>query len=134
MMSDVCCRFYIESTIRGYHEYKSIWGDPTLGEELERKREPGNPYDTHAVTVIKLISGSNVIVGNLPRAISPICSMFIRTIINRVNGTCRYSSDIPQGGLEIPCVLTFLTKNFEEGNKSIKSTLLLAPVELNFTN
>ena len=31
--------FSVESMIRGYHEYKLIWNDPTLGEELEIKRE-----------------------------------------------------------------------------------------------
>ena len=140
MMSDGCCRFSIESMIRGYHEYKSILSDPTLGEELECKREPGNPHDTHAIAVIKSISGSRVTVGHLPRTISPICSIFIRrggTIISRVNGTRRYSSDIPQGGLEIPCVLTFLAKNFEEGNRTkqlLESTLLLTPVELNLVS
>ena len=76
-MSDGCC-FSIESMIRGYNEYNSIWTDPTLGGELECKREPENPHDTHAVTVIKTISGSNVTVGHFPRSISPICSIFIR--------------------------------------------------------
>ena len=61
----------IEFMIRGYHEYKSIWSDHTLEEELECKREPGNPHDTHAIAVIKTISGSSVTVGHLPRAISP---------------------------------------------------------------
>ena len=93
--------------IRVYHEYKTIWSDPTLGEELECKRDSGNLHDTHAFAVIKTISGSNVTVGHLPRSISPICSIFIRrggTITSRVNGTRRYSADIPQGGLEIPGV------------------------------
>ena len=137
LMSDGCCRFAIESIIRGYHEYKLILSDPTLDEELECKREPGNPHDAHAVAVIKTISGSSLTVGHLPKAISPICSIFIRhggTIISRVNGTCRYSADIPQRGLEIPCVLTFLVKDFNEGNKTkhfLQATLPLVPVELN---
>ena len=50
---DGVCRFSVESVIRGYHEYKSIWSDPMLGEELECKRESGNSHDTHAVAVIK---------------------------------------------------------------------------------
>ena len=140
LVSDGYCHFSIEFMIRGYHEYKSIWSDPTLEEELECKREPGNPHDTHAVAVIKTISGSSVTVGHLPRAISPVCSIFIRhggTIISRVNGTRRYSADISQGGLEIPCVLTFLAKNFKEGNKTkrlLEATLSLAPVELNMVS
>ena len=43
-----------------------------------------------------------------------------------VDGSRRYSSDIPQGGLEIPCVLTFTAQSSIEGNKSeklIKSAL-----------
>ena len=55
-------------------------------------------------------------------------------IRSRVNGTRRYSADIPQGGLEIPCVLTFLAKDFKEGNKTkqlLEATLSLAPVKLN---
>ena len=118
----------------------SRYGVITLEEELECKREPGNPHDTHAVAVIKTISGSSVTVGHLPRAIFPVCSIFIRhggTIISRVNGTHRYSPDIPQGGLEIPCVLTFLAKNFKEGNKTkrlLEATLSLTPVELNMVS
>ena len=64
--------FYRVHEIRGYHDYKPIWSDPTLEEELECKREPGNPHDTHAVAVIKAISGSSVTVGYLPGLISPI--------------------------------------------------------------
>ena len=97
LVLDGCCLFSIESMIRGYHEYKSIWSDPMLEEELECKREPGNPHDTHAVAVIKTISGSIATVGHLPRAISPICSIFIRhggKIISKVNGMRRYSADI----------------------------------------
>ena len=46
-------------------------------------------------------------------------------------------ADIPQGGLEIPCVLTFHAKNFREGNKikqPLEATLLLALVELNLVS
>ena len=53
--------------------------------------------------------------------------------MSRINGTCSYSADLPQRGLEIPCVLIFLAKNFKEGNKSkqlLEATLSLAPVEL----
>ena len=87
-----------------------------------------------------LISGSNATVDHLPKSISPICSIFIRrggTIKSRINGTHRYSADLPQGGLEIPCVLPFLAKNFKEGNKSkqlLEATLSLAPVEFNMVS
>ena len=58
-----------------------------------------------------------------------ICSIFLRrggTINCTVDGSRRYSSDISQGGLEIPCVLTFTAQGSVEGNKAeklIESTL-----------
>ena len=65
-----------------------------------------NSKDPFAVAVVK----SQVAVGHIPRKISSICSMFLRhggTICCRVTGSRRYSQDLPQGGLEIPCMLTF---------------------------
>lgn len=49
--------------------------------------------------------------GNVPRKISALCSTFIRkggTISCCVTGSRRYSSDLPQGGLEIPCIIKFV--------------------------
>ena len=50
------------------------------------------------------------VVGHIPRRISAACSLFIERngrIHCRITGTRQYSADLPQGGLEIPCVLTF---------------------------
>ena len=121
--------FSIESMIRGYHEYKLIWNNPVVGEDLLCEREVGNPHDTHAVAVKKVIDGNLTVVGHIPQRISSICSIFMRrggTINCTVDGSRRYSSDIPQGGLEIPCVLTFTAQSSVEGNKAeklIESTL-----------
>ena len=60
----------------------------------------------YAVSVIR----DDVIVGHLPRNISTPCHMFLRfggTIESVVNGARRYSADLEQGGLEIPCSLIF---------------------------
>ena len=41
---------------------------------------------------------------------SAVCSLFLRrngSIVCQVNGSRRYSSVLPQGGLEIPCKLIF---------------------------
>ena len=49
-------------------------------------------------------------VGHLPKKISRMCSMFIQEggeILCMVIGNRRYSSDLAQGGLEIPCTLLF---------------------------
>ena len=63
---------------------------------------------------------------------SAICSLFLRrggSIVCRTTGSRRYSQDLPQGGLEIPCLLFFsgkpdkieklkaLIKEFEVGQK-----------------
>ena len=66
---------------------------------------------------------------HIPQRISSICSIFLRcggTINCTVDGSRQYSSDIPQGGLEMLCVLTFTAQSSVEGNKAeklIESTL-----------
>ena len=94
-----------DSMVRGYHIYKDIW-EAAVGEVLDCRREGSNRYDPFAVAIMK----NNTIVGHIPRKISALCSLFLRrngSISCQVNGTRRYSSDLPQGGLEIPCVLIF---------------------------
>lgn len=113
--------FDVESMIRGYHEYIHIWESPSTGESLVCEREIGNSHDTHAVAIKKDIDGEIKTVGHIPRKISVICSIFIRrggSILCLVNGARRYSSDLPQGGLEIPCVLKFAARNEKEAAKT----------------
>ena len=101
--------FIVDSVIRGHHIYKAIW-EPVNGEELNTERETGNPHDPLAVAVTKLLREERRIVGHLPRRISPLCSAFLRrggTIKCIVNGYCKYSEDLPQGGLEVPYQLLF---------------------------
>ena len=95
----------MESVIRGYHEYRSTW-EAAYGELLSCQRETGNSYDSFAVGVMK--NGS--IVGHIPRKLSAVCAMFLQQggfILCQVSGNRQYSRDLPQGGLEIPCILTF---------------------------
>ena len=43
-------------------------------------------------------------------------------------GHRRYLANLPQGGLEIPCILNFVTNNYKEGKKAkqlIESTLYI---------
>lgn len=97
--------FSLSSSIRGYHVYKDIW-EAAEGEVLPCSRELHNLRDPFAVAIKK----DDIIVGHVPRIISATCSSFLRrtgTITCRVIGGRRYSSDLPQGGLEIPCMLTF---------------------------
>ena len=98
--------FTVDSMIRGNHVYKDIW-DSHLGEELTCRRERNNIHDPYTVAVLK----SDVIVGHIPRAISAACYVFLgragSTISCKVTGPRRYSADLPQGGLEIPCSIEF---------------------------
>ena len=93
------------SIVRGHHIYKETW-NPFVGEELQCKIEHGNVHDIYAVAVIR----EDIVVGHLPRNISTPCHLFLRKggIISCViNGARRYSADLIQGGLEVPCRLVF---------------------------
>ena len=97
--------FEMESCIRGHHIYKDIW-TPVVDEELSCRREEGNISDPYAVAFIK----SGVIVGHVPRRISATCNLFMQrggAVMCKVTGLRRYSSDLPQGSLEVPCRLVF---------------------------
>ena len=89
----------IESMVRGYHVYKDIW-DAAEDELLDCRREPFNSYNPFAVSVIR----NGTAVGHIPKKIS-----FVPFLHHsyRMAGEKRYVRDLPQGGLEIPCVLTF---------------------------
>ena len=100
--------FAVEAMVRGYHVYHLIWDAPIDGEGLECFREVGNVHNPSAVAIKK----DGVIVGHVPRIILAVCSSFIRrggSILCKVTGTRRYSTDLPQGVVEVPCVLTFQT-------------------------
>ena len=91
--------------IRGYHVYGAIWSS-TIGEILTCERDRHNTTDRYAVAVMK----SGIVVGHLPRKISRMCSLFLRrggNIHCIISGERRYSRDLPQGGLEIPCRIIF---------------------------
>ena len=60
-------KFSLNSMVRGYHKYKSLWMNPFDGEELICKREIGNPCDPQAVAMKKEISQVLQVVGHVPR-------------------------------------------------------------------
>ena len=98
--------FTCDSMVRGYHVYQDTW-QAVLGEILQCRRETNNRRDPFAM------KNGNV-VGHLPRKISALCSLFLsrRWVITcTVTGSRRYSADLAQGGLEIPCCLTFTGEN-----------------------
>ena len=94
--------------VRGYHIYRDVW-TATDREVLTCQRESHNPKDRYAVAVKK----DEITIGHLPRKVSCVCSLFLRrggSINCIVTGRRRYSADLPQGGLEIPCKLIFSGK------------------------
>ena len=109
--------------IRGCHVYKAIW-IAAIGEHLTRERQPANPLDRYAVAVIR----NGLVIGHLPKKISKVCSLFLRrggTLQCIVSGNRSYSTDRPQGWLEIPCCLIFKgeLKELSKFNKCLKKCL-----------
>ena len=98
--------FSTEGEIHGYHVYQSVW-TPVINEVLQCEREEDNSEDRYVVVVKK----SSTIVGHLPRRISALWSVFIRKggiIRCRVMGSHQYCRHLVQGGMEVPCQLTFI--------------------------
>ena len=96
----------MESCVRGHHIYRDVWS-PSLGEVLQCRQELENTKDHYAVAVVR----RSTVVGHIPRKISAASALFLArrggTICCEVTSTRRYSEDLPQGGLEIPCKFTF---------------------------
>ena len=81
--------------------------EPPVGKIVDCKREARNPQDQYAVALRK----DSVTVGHVPNVISCICTLFLRRggiIIRNVTGPRKYSDDLPQGGLELPCTYRFI--------------------------
>ena len=110
--------------------YQGDW-TPMLDETLSYCRELANMHDPFAIKVMK----ADAIVGHLLKKISSTCSLFIMkggVISCKVTDPNRkYSRDLAQGGLEIPCVITLrgtkelvdkVKKLLAVSNKSIKPT------------
>jgi hypothetical protein len=117
-------RYFVDSVVRGFHIYKNIW-NPAIGELLLCEKEFGNLHDPYAVAVVR---SNGVIVGHIPRRISCFCYFFLckNGIISCViTGKRRYSTDLPQGGLEVPCTLTFVGQSPEI--QKVRRLLGLAP-------
>ena len=105
MAASSVATFTIERCVRGYHVYKDLWS-AEIGEKLECARESDNPADRYAVATKK----GDETVGHVPRKISRLCALFLErsgAISCTISGSRTPSVDLPQGGLELPCTLTF---------------------------
>lgn len=111
----------ISSCVRGYHVYKDIWSS-SPGQKFTCNREFGYARDRYAVAVVR----NAETIGHIPKRISQVCSIFIRqggSICCTITGNRKYSSDLPKGGLEVPCTLHFKGRTKEM--KKLKLVLKL---------
>ena len=76
-----------------------------MGKVLHCSGELDNPHDDQAVSIIR----RGATIGHVPRYVSRGFLLFLQlggSITATVVSTRRYSRDLPQGGLEIPCQYT----------------------------
>ncbi len=95
----------LNSCIRGHH----IFWSPHVGESLTCTPEFGNIFDTYAVAVVTRDEERTA--GHVPRKISFVCHLFLRRgghIVCQVTGRRQVTTDLQQGGLEVPCFYTFI--------------------------
>ena len=111
----------VESYVHGFHMYQDIWMSIT-GERLPCQAEDSNDTGQFAVAIKKGVD----IIGHVPCKISRAYSLFIErgcTITCIITDSHhQYSSDLPRGGLQIPCKLKF---HSNEANLMPKSGSLL---------
>jgi len=102
--------FYLALTISGELQF----GGPEASKTVVL-----NPSDPYAVAM----THGGVIVGYVPRNIS-VCSAFLRRggiMTCVVAGVRQYSSDLLQGGLEVPCKLTVPSMHLLKTSRSYAS-------------
>ena len=101
----------VQSCVRGHHIYQSVW-KPQIGQSLQCEHEQGNLKDPYVIAVLDNTCRYMYIktVGHLPRKITAACSVFLRKGGHNaciVTAHRRYSADLSQEGLEVPCSLKF---------------------------
>ena len=69
--------FNFESSIRGYHVYKSIW-TYEIGEKIRCDREENNPNDKSAVKLVRNDGNKEQCVGHLPIEHSKVFNFFLK--------------------------------------------------------
>ena len=93
--------FEIDSYVRGYHAYMDVW-QPQVGEVLTLQREPHNPQDQQAVSVVR----SGLTVGHVPYNLAPSLSNFLKRAFNKETAEITGDKVIRGGGygLQVPCI------------------------------
>ena len=117
--------FSIEAMVRGYHVYQDIW-NATVGEELYCQREPRNNRGIPCGEIVFYCWAytQEDFVG-----MRHVFFQWGGTIQCRATTSRCYSGDLPQGGLEIPCILTFVgsPKYIGKISKLVRYTLSSSP-------
>ena len=119
--------FETPSYIEGYHEYQKIW-TAFLQKELFREKEPANPVDKYVIALKK----NNVVVGHLPLGCS---GKFAKTVFYFLRADewseCKVivtGKPVNRGdgdGMQMPCLLKFLTETTVRCNKIATFTCML---------
>ena len=97
----------------GYHIFKSFWGAP-IGSILAAKDEDDPQSLVHDKYAIALTNSDSFTVGHLSKFMSKLEHFFVKhdgEIRCEITGSKRYSSDLEQGGLEIPAKIIFQNSN-----------------------
>lgn len=96
--------FNFESSIQGYHVYKSIW-TYEISEKLRCDREENNANDKFAVKLVRNDGNKEQCVGHVPIELSKVFKFFLKRggkIFATVTGNKFFNI-----GLELPCTYTF---------------------------
>ena len=115
----------VQSVVRGFHVYKAIW-QPEEGKKLMCKHEENNKYDLFVSKVCRALDRK--IVGHLSIEISRITRFNIArgAIVEAQLTAAHYScSSLVQGGLGIPCSLTFKMPATKKSSELLKKYLEL---------
>ena len=110
----------------GYNVYQVRW-TAVIGEAPTCNRELGNASDPFAVVVIK---GSEI-VGNVAQFYLYICNLLLHyggSLSCCITENRWYSSDLPQGGLELPCSYKFT--GFRELIEKLKDHLKMNQLDV----
>ena len=105
--------FGVNCCVRGYHIFKSFWDAP-IGSILSAKHEDDPQSLVHDKYAIALINSEPVTVGHLPKFMSKLAHFFVKhtgKIKRKITGSKRNSSDLEQGGLEIPAKIIVQNSN-----------------------
>ena len=85
--------------------YKKVWA-AVVEESLVCEREPENASNRYAVAVKKELS-QEICLKRYRGCVRCFCDGEVATIEYTVRGRRKYSVDLAQGGLEVPCSLLF---------------------------